>query len=174
MKIGTNFRDDRKYIMVYPLKNFNAKSRLRLQKFLLAKSLEHISIFDRKAVYLQVFDVVRDFVLYGKNLNDFVFYTIPQRFYDGNVDMNNFWCAFYDHNDNKISLQDIENLEKSNSPNIDKIKFEFFYDFYGQLFFVGYGLDPLHYSDPLERQVKVLRELKEKYPLIPILAWNLP
>ncbi|MDE0317319.1 MAG: hypothetical protein OXM61_20770 [Candidatus Poribacteria bacterium] len=148
MKIGTDFRDDRKYIMVYPLKNFNAKSRLRLQKFLLAKCLEHISVFDRKAVYLQVFDVVRDFVLYGKNLNDFVFYTIPQRFYDGNVDMNNFWCVFYDHNDNEISLQDIENLEKSNSPNIDKIKFEFFYDFYGQLFFVGYGLDPLHHSDP--------------------------
>ena len=174
MKIGTNFRDDRKYIMVYPLKNFNAKSRLRLQKFLLAKCLEYISTVDDMAVYLQVFDVVRDFVLYDKNLNDFVFYTIPQRFYDGNVDMNIVSCSLYDHNDNEISLQDIEDLEKSNSPNIDKIKFEFFYDFYGQLFFVGYGLDPLHHSDPLGRQVKVWRELKEKYPLIPILARNLP
>lgn len=174
MKVGTNFRDDSKYIMVYPLKNFNAKSRLRLQKFLLAKCLEYISTVDDMTVYLQIFDVVRDFVLYDKNLNDFVFYTIPQRFYDGNVDRNNVIFSLYDHNDNEISLQDIEDLEKSNSPNIDKIKFEFFYDFYGQLFFVGYGLDPLHHSDPLERQVKVLRELKEKYPLIPILARNLP
>ena len=41
-------------------------------------------------------------------------------------------------------------------------------DFYGQLFFVGYGLDPLCH------QVKGLEGLKQKYPLIPIVATTLP
>ena len=165
MKIGTDFTDDRKYITVYPLKKFNDKSRLKLQKFLLSKFLEMISKDQPALVYLKVFDIIRDFVLYDKNFNDFHFYTISQRFWDEHVTMNILVCSWYDHNGNKITLQDIEN---SSSSNIDKFKFEFVFDFYGQLFFVGYGLDPLCH------QVKGLEGLKQKYPLIPIVATTLP